>query len=77
MHLNINNSEYFYCSLCNFFCCESWVKKSPLHEHILLLDEAVRKLSKGWICDRCSKNFEMKKNSFYCSQCDFVDIKII
>ena len=46
-----------------------WQKNSPLHKHFLTYIE--RKNNSSWICDKCSKNFQNKEPSFYCSLCDF------
>ena len=46
-----------------------WQKSSPFHQH--LLTDIKRGNNFSWICEKCSKNFQSKELSFYCSLCDF------
>ena len=72
------NGNYFgHCSLCYFNCCEecllneSWIRKSPFHNHLLILCNTNR--LNGWICDRCNLLYDKNESSFYCTECD-IDI---
>ena len=46
-----------------------WQKSSPFHNHLLTYIQ--RGNNSSWICDKCSKKFQSKDPSFYCSLCDF------
>ena len=46
-----------------------WQKRTPFHQHLLTYIERGNNCS--WICDKCSKNYQSKDPSFYCSLCDF------
>ena len=47
-----------------------WQKKFPKHIHLLTLIEKVNK-NASWTCDNCSKKYENKETSYYCSLCDY------
>ena len=70
--------NYFgHCSLCYFNCCEecllneSWIRKSPFHNHLLIFCNTNRLF--GWICERCNLIYDKNESSFYCTECD-IDI---
>ena len=47
-----------------------WQKKYFNHSHVLTFIKR-KNNNFSWICDKCSKNFQNKDSSFYCSLCDF------
>jgi len=47
-----------------------WQKKYPFHSHLITNIKRYND-NNSWICNNCSKTFQNKDSSYYCSLCDF------